>query len=83
MVASIKVNGLIIIWMVWEYILGLMADVIWVNTKMIKSMDTVSTSGLMVAFTLDNGCVENNTVLVSIKQQKLPSSMVFGKRANV
>ena len=83
MVASIKVNGLIIIWMVWVFTLGLMADVIWVNIKMIKSMVTVSTSGLMVVFTSDNGCVENNTVSVSIKLLKLPSSMVFGKRANV
>ena len=82
MVASIKVNGLIIIWMVWVFTLGLMADAIWVNTKMIKSMDMVSTSGLMVAFTLDNGCVGNNMVSVSIKLLKLPSSMVFGKKAN-
>ena len=52
---NIKVNGLITIWMVWVFILGLMADATWENTKTIKNMDMVFTSGQMEDFILVNG----------------------------
>jgi len=78
---NIKENGLIIIWMVWECIPGLMEDVTWVNTKTTRSTATVSTSGPMVDSTLVNGCMESNMVSVFIRQLKPVLNMASGKKA--
>tara|TARA_B110000305_G_C19154927_1_gene499820 strand:+ start:254 stop:559 length:306 start_codon:yes stop_codon:yes gene_type:complete len=68
MEGSSRENGLIIICMVWEYTLGQMADVIWVSTKMIRSMAMVSTNGQMVAYIWVSGCVVSNMALEYTRQ---------------
>lgn len=83
MVDNIKENGLIITWTEWVFIRGLMEDATWVNTKTTRNMGTESTNGLMDVYTSDNGCVENNTGLVSIRQQILSLNTVYGKKVNV
>jgi len=65
---SFKENGLIITWMEWVFTPGPMVAAIWASIKTIKRMDMEYINGLMEESTLDNGCVENNTDLVHIKQ---------------
>ena len=80
MVDNIKEIGLKIIWKIWVSILGLMVDVIWENTKMIRNMDMVFTNGLMEDSISVTGCAENNMDLEFTRPHRLTSNMDFGKK---
>ena len=73
-------NGLTIIWTVLEFTLGKTADHTVESIKMTRSMDTVSTHGLMVELTLVIGAEANNTVLELISYQINQPNVVFGKK---
>ena len=55
-----KVNGSTIIWKVWVFIFGMMADSIKANIKTIKNMVSASTPGLMAGATKVTGTVANS-----------------------
>jgi len=65
-----KVNGSTIIWKVWAFIFGMMADSIKANTKTIKSMVSASTPGQMAAAMKDTGTVANSMAWARTWSQK-------------
>lgn len=77
---AMKENGLKTIWKVWESTFGTMAENMKANIRMIKSMATVFTLGLIRDVTWAIGIRENNMDSVLIQFQKiLKLSSVFGK----
>jgi len=78
---STKENGLIIIWMTWVSIPGLMVDATWASTRTIRNMDMVFINGLTEGFISVNGCEENNMVLEFTKLLRPTSNTAFGKKA--
>lgn len=77
---STKENGLTIIWTELEFTLGKTEDHTVESIKMTRSMDTVSTHGLMVELTLVIGAEANNMDLELISCQVNQSKVVFGKK---
>ena len=57
-----KENGLKIIWKAWEFIFGMTAECIKVNTKMIRSMAMAYTPGQTAVVTRATGSEESSMV---------------------
>ena len=77
---STRENGLTTIWTVLEFILGKTEDHTVGSIKMTRSMDTVSTHGLMAELTLVTGAEASNMVLELISCQINQPNVVFGKK---
>ena len=77
---STKENGLTIIWTELEFTLGKMEDHTAESIKMTRSMDMVSTHGLMVEPTLVTGAEANSMVSELILSQISQRNVVSGKK---
>ena len=66
MADATKVNGSITTWKAWEFISGTMEESTKASIRMIRSMASVCTPGLMADAMRDTGTKESNMDLANI-----------------